>query len=222
MPAIRAARSSTVSALADSPRLPRRRAGLIALSARLPVPLLLGIRMAAGRLRRAVLGAASIAVTSAGITAVLTFRATVGHDLGATAGQVGDPVVTRDTQMLVVITVVLVALAVLNAVCAAWATVLDFRRTAALARALGASPHQVSAGVAWAQVLPAIPGTLLGIPLGIGLFKLTDTGQMTIPPIWWLAAAVVAILAAVAVMASIPALIGARIPASRVLQSETA
>ena len=222
VPAIRAARSSTVSALADSPRPPRRRAALIALSAWLPVPLLLGIRMAAGRLRRAVLSTASIAVTSAGIVAVLTFRATVDHNLGPAAGQVGNPVVTRDTQMLLVITIVVFALAVLNAVCAAWATVLDFRHSTALARALGASPRQVSAGVAWAQVLPAVPGILLGIPLGIGLFKATDQGIMTIPPVWWLAAAVLVILAAVAVMASIPALIGARIPASQILQSETA
>ena len=222
VPAIKASRSSTVSALADSPRLPGRRAALIALSARLPVPLLLGVRMAAGRLRRAVLGAASIAVTSAGIVAVLTFRATVDHDLGPGGGQVGDPVVTRDTQMLVVITTVLIALAVLNAVCTAWATVLDFRRSAALARALGASPRQVSAGVAWAQVLPAVPGALLGIPLGIGLFKAADTGVMTIPPVWWLATAVVTILAAVGAMASIPALIGAHRSAAQVLQAETA
>jgi putative ABC transport system permease protein len=222
VPAIKAARSSTVSALADTPRPPRRRAALIALSARLPVPLLLGIRMAAGRLRRAVLGAASIAVTSAGIVALLTFRATVDHDLGPAAGQVGDPVVTRDTQMLLVLTIVLVALAVLNAVCTAWATVLDFRRSAALARALGASPRQVSAGVAWAQVLPAVPGTLLGIPLGIGLFKAADHGMMTIPPVWWLAAAVLLTLAAVAALASIPALLGTRRPAAEVLQAETA
>jgi putative ABC transport system permease protein len=222
VPAIRAARSSTVSALADSPRPPRRRAMLIALSARLPVPLLLGVRMTARRLRRAALGAASIAVTTAGIVAVLTFRATVDHDLAPGAGQVGDPVVARDTQMLVVITTVLVALAVLNAVCAAWATVQDSRRSAAQARALGASPRQVSAAVAWAQVLPAVPGALLGIPLGIGLFKATDTGVMTIPPVWWLAAAVVAIVAAVAAVASVPALIGARIPPSQVLQAETA
>jgi ABC-type lipoprotein release transport system permease subunit len=223
VPAIRAARSSTVSALADSPRLPGRRARLIALSARLPVPLLLGVRLSARRLRRAVLGAASIAVTSAGIVAVLTFHATVGHDLGPGGGQVGNPVASRDTQMLAVITVVWVALAVLNAVCAAWATVQDSRRSAALARALGASPRQVSAGVAWAQVLPAVPGALLGIPLGLGLFKAADGGGMlTVPPVWWLAAAVLAILAAVAVMASIPALIGARIPPSQILQSETA
>jgi len=222
VPAVRASRSSTVSALADAPRPPGRRAALIALSARLPVPLLLGVRMTARRIRRAMLGAASIAVTTTGIVAVLTFRATVNHDLGPGGGHVGDPVVARDTQMLAVITVVLVALAVLNAVCAAWATVQDSRLSAALARALGASPRQVSAGVAWAQVLPAIPGALLGIPLGILLFKATDTGVMAIPPVWWLAAAVLAIVAAVAGMASIPALIGARIPASQVLQSETA
>ena len=222
-PAIRAARSGTVSALADSPRPPGRRSALIALSARLPVPLLLGVRMTARRLRRAVLGAASIAVTSTGIVAVLTFRATVDHDLGgASGGQVGDPVATRDTQMLVVITIVLVALAVLNAVCAAMATVVDSRRSAALTRALGASPRQVSAGVAWAQVLPAVPGTLLGIPLGLGLFLAADGGGvLTVPPIWWLAAAVLAIVAAVAAMASIPARAGARRPAAAILQAET-
>jgi ABC-type lipoprotein release transport system permease subunit len=223
VPAIRAARSSTVSALADSPRRPRRRRTLIALSARMPVPLLLGMRMTARRLRRAVLGAASIAVTSAGIGAVLTFHATVGHDLGPGGGQVGNPVATRDTQMLAVITIVWVALAVLTAVCAAWATVQDSRRSAALARALGASPRQVSAAVTWAQVLPAVPGALLGIPLGLGLFLAADGGGvMTIPPVWWMAAAVLAILATVAAMASIPARIGTRIPPSRVLQSETA
>ena len=223
VPAVRAARSSTVSALADSPRPPRRRASLIALSARLPVPLLLGIRMAAGRLRRAVLGAASIAVTSAGIVAVLAFRATVGRDLGQGAGRIGDPVVTRDTQMLLVVTIVLVALAVLNAVCTAWATVLDYRRSAALARALGASPRQVSAGVAWAQVLPAVPGTLLGIPLGLALFLAADGGgQVTIPAVWWLAATVIGTLAAVAVLASIPAQIGTRRSSAQVLQAETA
>jgi ABC-type lipoprotein release transport system permease subunit len=223
VPAVKAARTSTVSALADTPRPPRRRAALIALSARLPVPLLLGIRMAAGRLRRAVLGAASIAVTSAGIIAVLTFRATVSHGLGPGGGQVGNPVITRDTQMLVVITVVLVALAVLNAVCTAWATVLDYRRSAALARALGASPRQVSAGVAWAQVLPAVPGVLLGIPLGIGLFLAADGGgMMTVPPAWWLAAAVLATLAAVALLASIPAQAGTHRSSAEVLQAETA
>jgi putative ABC transport system permease protein len=55
VPAVRAARSSTVNALADSARPPRRTGWLIAISARLPVPLLLALRVAARRPRRVVL-----------------------------------------------------------------------------------------------------------------------------------------------------------------------
>ena len=71
VPAVRAARTSTVLALADSARPPRRTAWLIALSARLPVPLLLGLRVAARRPRRVVLATISIAITVSGIVAAL-------------------------------------------------------------------------------------------------------------------------------------------------------
>jgi putative ABC transport system permease protein len=63
-----------------------------------------------------------------------------------------------------------ITLAVVNAILTAWVTVLDARRAAALARALGTSPRQVSAGLPVALVLPALPGALVGIPLGTGLF----------------------------------------------------
>jgi len=66
VPALRAACFSTVNALADSARPPRRVGWLIAISARLPVPLLLALRVAARRPRRVVLGAASIAITVSG------------------------------------------------------------------------------------------------------------------------------------------------------------
>lgn len=71
--------------------------------------------------------------------------------------------------MLTVITIMLVALAVLNAVFTTWATVLDARRSSALMRALGARESQVSAGLVVAQVLSALPGAIVGIPLGIAL-----------------------------------------------------
>jgi FtsX-like permease family len=70
VPALRAARSSTVNALADAPRPPRRVGWLIAVSARLPVPLLLALRVAARRPRRVVLGVVSIAITVSGIRRV--------------------------------------------------------------------------------------------------------------------------------------------------------
>lgn len=223
VPAVRAARISTVRALADVARPPRRRPGLIAVSRQLPVPLLLGVRLAARRLRRAALSTASFAVTTTGLVAVLSFHVAAGQYQAASSGNLPDPAVTRDGQILLVITVVLVALTVLNAVCAAWTTALDARAASALARALGATPRQVSAGIAAAQVMPAIPGALLGIPLGIELFAAAShIGKLVVPPAWWLAAAVLGVLTAAAALASIPAWAGARRPAAEILQAEAA
>jgi putative ABC transport system permease protein len=226
VPAVRGARASTVSALAGAGRRPRRRARLVALSRWLPVPLLLGLRLVARRPRRALLGAFSIAVTATGLVAVLTFHASADRRLARlNGGGLGNPVLSRDEQMLLVITVVLLALSALNAVVATWATVLDTRQASALARALGATPWQVSAGVSAAQVLPALPGALLGIPLGIGLFAAANGGgsaTTVVPPAWWLVAAVLGILLAVAGLTAIPARVGARRPAGEILQSETA
>ncbi|HEY2080020.1 MAG TPA: FtsX-like permease family protein, partial [Streptosporangiaceae bacterium] len=220
VPGIRAARVSTVTALAEQVRPPRRRGALIRISRRLPAPLLLGLRVIARRPRRAVLAAASIAVTEAGLVAVLTFHAGVGARLNPASSGLGDPVVDRDEQMLVVLTIALIALAVLNAIVTAWATVLETRRSSALARALGASPRQLSAGLVTAQLLPALPGALLGIPLGIGLFALANGGgtrTTTVPPVWWLVAAVLGSMLAIAALTAIPARIGARRPIASVL-----
>jgi putative ABC transport system permease protein len=223
VPAIRAARTSTVNALADSARRPRRGAGMIAISARLPVPLLLGLRLIARRPRRALLTMASVTVTATGIVAVLTFHATADRVISGAASGMSNPVVNRDEQMLMVLTVVLIALVTLNAICSTWTTMLDNRHAAALSRALGASPQQVSAGLCAALVIPALPGAVLGVPLGIGLFKVANHGGVTVtPPAWWLAAAVLGTVLVLGVLSSIPARFGARRPAAEVLQAETA
>jgi putative ABC transport system permease protein len=222
-PAIRAARTSTVAALANAARGPHRRAVLIVISAHLPVPLLLGLRLAARRPRRAALSAASTTVTVTGIVAVLAFHAAAGHERFGGSSGLSNPVLDRDDQMLMVITIVLLTLSILNAICATWATVLDNRRTSALARALGATPQQVSTALAAAQLIPALPGALLGIPLGIGLFAAANgTGIVTIPPTSWLLAAVLGTLLALAGLTAIPARIGARRSVAAILQPETA
>jgi putative ABC transport system permease protein len=224
VPAFRGARVSTVRALADAARPPRRRPGLIRISRRLPVPLLLGVRLVARRPRRALLGAASIAVTMTGIVAVLTFHATADGNLqqGATTG-LGDPVITRDEQMLLVITVALVGLAVLNAIITAWATVLDATTASALARALGATKRELTGAIAAAQLLPAIPGAILGVPLGFGLFvAASGAGAQgtTIPSAGWLIPAVLATLVAVTGLTAIPAWAGSRRPVTDVLAQD--
>ena len=178
VPAIRAARMSTVSALADAPRLPRRRDSLIRLSRKLPVPALFGLRLVARRPRRAILSAASIAVTVMGLVAALAIHAGVDNKLShfGSSGGLVNPDIPRAEQVLTAITISLVILAALTAIFAAMATVLDARRASAVTLALGATPQQVRAGLAMTQVIPALPGAILGLPLGIGLFKVAAHG----------------------------------------------
>ncbi len=222
LPAVRAARTSTVPALSDAARPPRRRGWLVALSARLPVPLLLALRLAGRRPRRVLLSVFSVAVTVSGIVAVLIVHA---HDdlRFAAASTLADPRIERLNQVMMVFTVALVALAAVNAVLITWAMVVDARRSSAVARALGATPGQVSAGLSGAQVLPALIGALLGIPGGFGLVNAVrhNAGSViTTPPIWWLAAVVIGTAAVVAVLTAVPARIGARRSVAGVLQAE--
>jgi ABC-type antimicrobial peptide transport system permease subunit len=224
VPAIRASRSSTVEALNAVARPPRRRGGLIRLSRRLPIPGLFGLRLVARRPRRALLSTANVAVTMTGIVTVIAFHAFADNKLAGavalTAGGLSNPVINQDEQMLTIITVMLVTLAALNALFTTWATVLDARRSAALMQALGARTRQVSSGLVVAQLLSALPGAIIGVPLGLGLFKVAVHGG-ALPPVSWLVAALVGALVAMAALTAIPARIGTRQPVAVVLQSET-
>ena len=169
VPAVRGARTSTVSALADAARPPHRTGRLIALSARLPVPLMLALRVAARRPRRTVLAVASIAVTVSGIYILLVLNTFLGEQPAIRAYSEAQVGVLR--HVLGVWTVILLALAAVNAIVITWATVIDNRHASALVRALGATPREVSVATAAAQVLPALLGAVLGIfPGGYLLF----------------------------------------------------
>ena len=231
-PALRAARTSTVDALADAPRQPRRRGWLIERSRGLPVPLLLAARVAARRPRRIVLSALSIAVTVSGIVAVLFAHATLTvAQFGASAGPANPDLfdvgfvskTARENQVLLLVTIMLVALAVVNAIFITRATVADSRHAAAVTRALGATPQQVSAGLSATQVVPAAAGALAGIPGGFELFAVANQGgSASQPPVWWLIAVVLGTVIAVAGLTALPARIGARRPVTEILHAETA
>jgi putative ABC transport system permease protein len=211
VPAMRAARRSTVAALNDSARTPRRRELAIRLTAHLPTPLLLGVRLAVRRPRRLLLNALSIAVTTSGLVTVMTYHATSGKWLA-------DPGMTRATT---IISAMLIILAAINATFIAWTTALDARHTAALARALGATPNQVTTGLTAAQLIPALVGVLLGIPGGIALYQI-PSGTTTLPSPILLLAMMVAVLAIIAVLSLVPTRIGIRRPVAEALQTETA
>ncbi len=222
VPAVRAARTSTVRALSDTARIPRRRAWLIALSARLPVPLLIGLRVAARRPRRIVLGVLSIAVTVSGIVAVLFAHASLDASQSGASSGLANPQSERGNQVLLIVTFMLVALAAVNAIFITRTTVQDSRHASAVTRALGATPGQITAGLCAAQVLPALAGAVLGIAGGIALYLAVKHGGATvIPPIWWFVAVVVGTVVAIAGLTTIPSRLGARRPVVEILQAET-
>ena len=215
VPAIRASRTSAVLALADAARPPRRTGWLIAVSARLPVPLLLGLRVAGRRPRRTILGIVSIAITVSGIVAALAAHADIADGSNADRAD-------RLNQVLLTLTITLIALAAVNAIFITWATALDSRRASALARALGATPQQVSAGLSAAQVLPALAGAILGIPGGLALIAAVDPDGAPVPPLWQLLAVVPCTALLVAGLTAVPARISARRPVAEILRSELA
>jgi putative ABC transport system permease protein len=214
--AIRAARQSTVMGLEDAARVPRRREAVVRFSAHLPPPLLLGARLGLRRPRRLLLNLFSIAVTVSGLVAVLVLRSTEANPRFLTPN---DPLQARLGGVIIIISIVLLVLAAVNAVFIAWTTVLEARHSSALARALGATPRQVTAGLSAAQLVPAFLGSLLGIPAGIGIYYAftPHAGATTLPSVFWFFLIVVVTQAVVGLLTAIPTRIGARRPVAEVL-----
>jgi hypothetical protein len=168
------------------------------------------------RPRRALLSCVSFVITGSVIVAVFIFHVSVrGH-----LGQPGplDPGHARVSQVLLVLTVVLVLLAAVNVLAITWTTVLDARHFSAIARSLGATRRQAEAGLTAAQLMPALAGTLLAIPAGTWLYAAVQNGgPQASPPGWWLLALVASALLAVAGLTAIPARIAARQPIAPLL-----
>jgi putative ABC transport system permease protein len=215
IPAIRAARTSSVTLLADAPRPPKRRPALIAISSRLPVALLLSIRILARRPRRAILTAFSVAVTVAGIVAILASDA---YNQRSSSG-LDNLKTDRLNEIIAIITVLLVLLAAVDIVFIAWATATDSRRSSALARALGATPTQVASALSIAQVLPAVPAAVIGVPAGLYLYR-AIAQHLVVPSVGDLLGVLGVTLLTIAMLTAIPARIAARQSVAGILQAE--
>lgn len=221
IPAIRAARTSTVRALANAARAPRRRPLITPISARLPVSLMLAVRTAARRPRRIVLSILSITVTVSGIIAVASTDAHLTARRSGATLALPNPKTDSENHVMLIITTMLITLAAVNAVFISRSTTQDAKHNSALARALGASPQQVSLGLSASQLLPALIGAILGIPGGLALVNLVNHGgPTTTPPTTSLLAVVLGTLVVVAVLTAIPSRVAARRPVAEILQSE--
>jgi ABC-type antimicrobial peptide transport system permease subunit len=114
-------------------------------------------------------------------------------------------------------------LAAINAILITWATVLDGRHASALARALGATPQQVSEALTASQFLYVLPGSILAVPLGIALVqtvgKSSDAYKHASIPI--LILVIVGTWLIMSVLTAISARIGTRRSTAHILQAES-
>ncbi|MEV0621760.1 FtsX-like permease family protein [Nonomuraea sp. NPDC050404] len=221
-PTLRALRTATVTALAGTARRPRHRPRLTSLSALLPTPLLLGLRLTARRPGRALLHACATAATMTAVTALLTFYAQQEQGYGLGSSMLPNLRNEQDRHLLLMVTIALIALAAVNTITLTWTTAMEATASMAIARTLGATPGQVSAGLSAAQLLPVLPGAVAGVPLGLVLFRLFGNGPMTAPPLSWLLTAVLTTLLATAALTAVPARLAARRSVARTLSAETA
>jgi len=127
----------------------------------------------------------------------------------------------RVTHVVWILGAVLVVLAGINAIFTTWATVIDAQRPTALARALGATPRQISAGLTSAQLVAGLVAACIGVPAGLGLYQLAGGNVAKAnPSILLLAAVLPCTLVAVALFTFVPARAGARRSVADVLRSE--
>jgi putative ABC transport system permease protein len=185
--------------------------------------------VAARRPRRALLATASLALTVAMVVAAIALHGDIARKDATLDGSgfvpgAGNPVTEQVGQVVLVLTVALLALAAVNAVLIAWATALDAQRLTGLARALGATPRQVTAGLSAAQLLPALGGSLLGVPLGLCVYAAARTaggapGPLSVPyaP---LPLVVPGTLVVVAALTALPVRAICRRPVTRVLTAD--
>ncbi|MFF5109458.1 FtsX-like permease family protein [Streptosporangium sp. NPDC000509] len=222
-PTLRASRTATVTALSATAHQPRHRPRLTALSALLPTPLLLGLRLTVRRPGRAVLQACSTATTVIAIVALLTLYAQPERGYGLDGSSIlpnlrGE----HDRRLMLTVTILVIALAVVNTITFTWSTAMEARANMAVARTLGATPGQITSGLSIAQLLPALAGAVIGVPAGIGLLSLFAARNAAEPPSSWLLGATLATLLATAALTALPARLAARRPVARALSAETA
>ncbi|TMR88746.1 ABC transporter permease [Nonomuraea basaltis] len=221
-PTLRALRTATVAALADAAHRPRRRPWLTALSALLPTPFLLGLRLTARRPGRVVLQACSTATTLIALTGLLSLSVQSSRGYGLN-GSTALPNLRAEnaSHLLIAVSALLIALAVVNIIAFTWTTAMEARTSLAVARALGATPGQVSAGLSIAQLLPCLPGAIIGIPLGIGVFSAFSPRNAVLAPVSSMLIAALATLLVTVALTALPAHVAARRHVVSVLSTDT-
>ena len=217
VPAWRAARTSTITALGDSGHLPRRHRLVVALSARLPAPALLGVRLVARRPRRAALTTLSIAVAVCAAVVVLFAQSSLQVERDS-AGGPADPQVAQLQVVTTALTLLLAIMAAINLLFVTRTSAVDARRVLALARAVGVTPTEAAAAVALGQLFPATVGLALGWATGTALFHALSAPHPAAPSTTQLVGLALSTLLITLTLTAFPARLEARRPIAETLR----
>lgn len=218
VPAWRAARTSTVQALADAGRRPRRSRLVIRFSARSPVPVLLGLRLVARRPRRALLTSCSIGVAVTGAVVALYARSSLRSESGP-ASAPANPATAQLGVVVLALTVLLGVMAAVVLVFVTRASASEARVTLALARALGASPVESASSLAVAQLVPALAGVGIGIGAGVGVFHVFALSDSATASPGALALVALGTLLVTLLLTAVPSVLESRRPIAEVLRT---
>jgi putative ABC transport system permease protein len=222
VPIVRALRTDTVAALADTVHRPPRRVRLSRLSERLPIALLLSLRLIGRRPGRAFLQAISTsAIVTVGVVLLMVYAQPPQRwNFGAIT--LTDFTDGQNRHLLLTVTTALITLALVNTVTLTWTTALEARAVMAIVRTLGATAGQVTASLSLAQLLPTVPGALAGVPIGLLVYLPFDHDVTTTAPLGWFVAVVLVPLVATAALSALPARAAARASIAATLSAETA
>jgi putative ABC transport system permease protein len=129
-----------------------------------------------------------------------------------------DPQVAQLHTVTTALTVLLVVMAGVNLVFVTRACAVDARRVLAVVRAVGATPGEAAAGLAMAQLAPALLGLALGATTGTVLFHALSASHPTAPPTGALVAMAVLTMVLTIGLTAIPARLEARRPIAQTLR----
>jgi putative ABC transport system permease protein len=207
LPSWRAARVPSAQLLHPSRRGTARLAGAWSL----PLPIAVGIRDAVRRPGRSALAVLALALAVSSVTATLAMEATLA--LPATGGMAAlDPVSTAAAEaarlrpIVYGLDAVLLVVGGINLVASIVLGLRERIRELGLLKAVGLTPAQIAASFVSTQGLFSIGAVVVGVPLGLALFRVgveaSGGGELAYPAWWSLVILALCSLVVVALLAA--------------------
>jgi putative ABC transport system permease protein len=219
----RSSRASVVQSIQSGTAIPaqKSRLGRFAAIPGLPIPMEVGLKDILARRSRALWLMFAIAITVTAMVVTLSVKAALDDQ---PSGKPSD--VPTELPALVYTLDALLTLITISAFAGiALLSVRERIRDFGILKVIGLTPSQITTSLVGSHTLMALVSSAFAIPIGLLLYLMLylsasgESGTLN-APVWWLAAVPMVVSIATAIVTGIPALVGARIPASTLVRYE--